>query len=1273
MARPGEESVRVETGRQVVYPTIVRGGLVDLCSDHKKMFEGYSNLANQIAEQTGLGQDEHATMTPHEGTCAECARRSSGAELANQLNLALPPGYLKKQDQSDRRPRKPFTPGQSRTKPLPPLPQSLNTAHDPHELYNDPERWSWKQHKWDTKRPEIEQSKDHGWFTIHAEPVYDDGDRQLHAVTKGGQYIGETYFGQHPTWPGRLEGAPEVHPDYRRRGVGSAMYDYASELGGAPMAPSDRHTDDAEAFWRSRKQASHDELKPLPEKLYHVTTARDAVLEHGLKNRQELGQQYGHGLGGGRDNTISLTTHRPTAEHLLHSLHEYHDVLNGKITPDDLIEKAKNGVGANKPFHDLVTGGNDYYQRAKALEGDRTSVNGVHVVGEQPEGWEPDGESIGDHKDTGKPIHMYWTRPVTDRERTHARSDLYKSFTWGRQFAGGHMDPLFIQNDPVEFAKKDPSQFALLHVRAQPGAHGIRMNNRERGTDAGEWRAMSGKDLDVTAHDSREDIPHRIAARARVLAAKYPIKYTRQTSNGYEDVEDEIEGPLYHGSRSKGLDTGDMITTKRKANSWGDEGPKSQHVFFTQHYDTAKSYADQAGGHVYEVEPTGEFKHDYSSGDYKTKHPLKVVRVVPPKTGHMGEGGQDPFEASHKTAALKNPIGGHEWYHGTPYDHGEGGFTDPAAYHPLAFEEDDYDTTHWNTLLGNHFTADHKVAEQFARTGSSSSTLSEHDDDDDASVLHAKLHMKRPKVYKSEYDMDQEVHEFEHGQGNHIDHHIDEKGWDEYPGEAPHSYEHKGDSERGPYTKNEWHKDWKRPMATHWLNTHPDKFDIAERYKDRLIKQGYDGVVYGNEFEKSRPGAGPPSAIAFHPHQIEITQRHHPDEDHLSPEDAEREQNKPRPYPGQMKITQRLPFIAAWDDDDEWTEDETHYCPACGEDHDDEETRDNHMTAYTDWDQVHPKLPDTLHRGMAVSLPHDVHEAVHDESRPVAERAKALADHVSQRELGMHWSDNKQQAAHYSHVYHSPGDTHVIVHARKPEMHHIETDPDELESQQVIGYGLHDDNEIPIRSGAPVHATGISWKHEDPEADWHTHHFGKSMEMTGMRKHAHDSGDSQRIYHCPFCGGGQVIGRSDGTTECEFCGTHFTVQVQPTFNSFPQTDPETGMPIQIPGMPGQIDGGAPMGMDPSMPPGAPGAPPGVEPGDDSGNPFGGGDDAEAGEEDGSEDDGGDDDKPDFLKSKGYRTASGDVLTEAQYLKHLALLHAPDKETIIEVIRRVGTS
>lgn len=67
-------------------------------------------------------------------------------------------------------------------------------------------------------------------------------------------------------------------------------------------------------------------------------------------------------------------------------------------------------------------------------------------------------------------------------------------------------------------------------------------------------------------------------------------------------------------------------------------------------------------------------------------------------------------------------------------------------------------------------------------------------------------------------------------------------------------------------------------------------------------------------------------------------------------------------------------------------------------------------------------------------------------------------------------------------------------------------------------------------------------------------------------KVAHDSGDGATIYHCPFCGAGQVTARSDGTVECAFCKTFFTVQVQPEHSAMPQTI--DGRPFPVPGMPG---------------------------------------------------------------------------------------------------------
>ena len=70
-----------------------------------------------------------------------------------------------------------------------------------------------------------------------------------------------------------------------------------------------------------------------------------------------------------------------------------------------------------------------------------------------------------------------------------------------------------------------------------------------------------------------------------------------------------------------------------------------------------------------------------------------------------------------------------------------------------------------------------------------------------------------------------------------------------------------------------------------------------------------------------------------------------------------------------------------------------------------------------------------------------------------------------------------------------------------------------------------------------------------------------------MQKVAHDPGDPQITSHCAFCGSGQIVGRSDGNIECEFCGMVYLVRVQPMFT----------------GMPGQPMGGG-FGADSSVAP-----------------------------------------------------------------------------------------
>jgi hypothetical protein len=175
--------------------------------------------------------------------------------------------------------------------------------------------------------------------------------------------------------------------------------------------------------------------------------------------------------------------------------------------------------------------------------------------------------------------------------------------------------------------------------------------------------------------------------------------------------------------------------------------------------------------------------------------------------------------------------------------------------------------------------------------------------------------------------------------------------------------------------------------------------------------------------------------------------------------------------------------------------------------------------------------------------------------------------------------------------------------------------------------------------------------------------------VVATRKLAHDSGDGATIFHCPFCGSGQVIARSDRTTECEYCHTCFTVQVQPQFPAFPQTI--DGMPMQVPGMPGQIGGppAAPPGADGTMPPdqagvgmdGTDGLPPDSE---DGGAPE---------DEDEAQDD--NDDAPPFAKgsalaTRHYRTASGHILNFNHYVRHLAIKHThPDRrDAVLRQIR-----
>jgi hypothetical protein len=185
-------------------------------------------------------------------------------------------------------------------------------------------------------------------------------------------------------------------------------------------------------------------------------------------------------------------------------------------------------------------------------------------------------------------------------------------------------------------------------------------------------------------------------------------------------------------------------------------------------------------------------------------------------------------------------------------------------------------------------------------------------------------------------------------------------------------------------------------------------------------------------------------------------------------------------------------------------------------------------------------------------------------------------------------------------------------------------------------------------------------------------HFARAIaqDRPAIMKMAHDSGDPQVVYHCPACGSGQVIARSDGTIECGFCKMCFTVQVQPRYPAFPQTI--DGQPIQVPGMgpqwPGQDDEQTMQAQDAAE--GISAVPDDAE-GDGDSNPFAdeGVDDEDDQEDDEDESGGG---NP-FAK-KSFRTSSGVYVEHDPFLRHIALEAARDRSKVLRVIRtQIGVS
>jgi 2'-5' RNA ligase len=259
------------------------------------------------------------------------------------------------------------------------------------------------------------------------------------------------------------------------------------------------------------------------DKFYHVSTNADAAAKEGLKTRHELNQgKGGAGLGGGSDDTVSVTSDRSLAPDIYHSLHEHHAVVTGKIKPEQLHEYAKNPPHGQPFDHMLVHKGEDGKMSADEQEFDQVKrgvINNGYSAGgpswgtfksqdevdkaHPGEGWKPAPEGLVTGPEHPRhPLYNRWERPATEDEKVYQRSQFYKKFSAYRHSTGkGHRDPLFMSNDPVAFSKADPSRFGILHLKPHPKAQGYPLHagaEHHPGADSGEWRLGSGSPFDVT-------------------------------------------------------------------------------------------------------------------------------------------------------------------------------------------------------------------------------------------------------------------------------------------------------------------------------------------------------------------------------------------------------------------------------------------------------------------------------------------------------------------------------------------------------------------------------------------------------------------------------------------------------------------------------------------------------------------------------------------------------------------------------------------------------
>jgi diguanylate cyclase (GGDEF)-like protein len=236
-----------------------------------------------------------------------------------------------------------------------------------------------------------------------------------------------------------------------------------------------------EARERGLNEGYTSQFAPLPKDLWHVTIALEGVLQQGLRSPAQLGPSTIEGLGTGVEDpslteTISLTTAQNDVEVIRDTLRFGRQVLRGDVTVDELVDMARAGEGANRPWVEAFL--KLYWHGWKEGEPIPSALRLLR----QRKVLDP--ETMTERFGTGQEI-------IGERFR------MLKAWLRSRTDAGGAWDPVFITKSPELLVYTRPDDIAVVRARAVDGAMGV-----ESGY-AYEWKVYSGKAVEIVQVDGR--------------------------------------------------------------------------------------------------------------------------------------------------------------------------------------------------------------------------------------------------------------------------------------------------------------------------------------------------------------------------------------------------------------------------------------------------------------------------------------------------------------------------------------------------------------------------------------------------------------------------------------------------------------------------------------------------------------------------------------------------------------------------------------------------